>query len=37
MKKLWKYTKGYRRQTFAAPFMKLGEALLELFVPLLVA
>ncbi len=37
MKRLWKYTKGYRRQTFAAPFMKLGEALLELFVPLLVA
>ncbi|MGM9642975.1 MAG: ABC transporter ATP-binding protein [Eubacteriales bacterium] len=37
MKRLWKYTKGYRRQTFAAPFMKLGEALLELFVPILVA
>lgn len=37
MKRLWKYTKGYRRQSFAAPFMKLGEALLELFVPLLVA
>ncbi len=37
MKRLWKYTRGYRRQTFVAPFMKLGEALLELFVPLLVA
>lgn len=37
MKQLWKYTKGFRRQTFAAPFMKLGEALLELLVPLLVA
>ncbi len=37
MKRLWKYTRGYRRQTFAAPFMKLGEALLELFVPFLVA
>ncbi len=37
MKQLWKYTKGYRRQTFVAPFMKLAEALLELFVPLLVA
>ncbi len=37
MKRLWKYTKGYRRQTAVAPFMKLGEALLELFVPLLVA
>ncbi len=37
MKQLWKYTKGYRRQTFVAPFMKLVEALLELLVPLLVA
>ena len=37
MKQLWKYTKGYRRQTVAAPFMKLIEALLELLVPLLVA
>ncbi len=37
MKRLWKYTRGYRRQTFAAPFMKLGEALLELLVPFLVA
>ncbi len=37
MKKLWKYTKGFRRQTFAAPFMKLGEALLELLIPLIVA
>lgn len=37
MKQLWKYTKGYRRQTFVAPVMKLAEALLELFVPLLVA
>ena len=37
MKQLWKYTKGYRRQNFVAPFMKLIEALLELLVPLLVA
>ena len=37
MKQLWKYTKGYRRQTVVAPFMKLIEALLELLVPLLVA
>lgn len=37
MKKLWKYTKGYRAQTFVAPFMKLAEALLELLIPLMVA
>ncbi len=34
---MWKYLKGYRAEAAAAPFMKLGEALLELYVPLYVA
>lgn len=37
MKKLLPYMKGYRIQCFLAPLFKLVEALLELFVPILVA
>lgn len=37
MKKLFSYMKGYRMECVLAPLFKLIEALLELFVPILVA
>ena len=37
MKKLMKYLKGYEKETVLGPLFKLFEALLELFVPLIVA
>ena len=37
MKKLFVYMKGYRTECVLAPLFKLIEALLELFVPVLVA
>ena len=37
MKKLSVYLKGYRRQTVLAPLFKLLEALMDLFVPIVVA
>lgn len=37
MKKLFKYFKSYKKETILAPLFKLLEALLELFIPLVVA
>ena len=37
MWKLLKYMKGYKKEAFLAPAFKLLEALLELFVPLVMA
>ena len=37
MKKLLKYMKGYRKECIFAPLFKMTEALLELFIPLVVA
>ncbi|MDO4547930.1 MAG: ABC transporter ATP-binding protein [Clostridia bacterium] len=37
MKELWKFLRPYRRQCVLAPLMKMFEALLELFIPLVVA
>ncbi len=37
MKELLKHLKKYRRDCVPAPLLKLSEAVLELFVPLLVA
>ena len=37
MKKLSVYLKGYRRQSVLAPLFKLLEALMDLFVPIVVA
>ena len=37
MKKLFKYFKSYIKETILAPLFKLLEALLELFIPLVVA
>ena len=37
MRKLMKYFKSYKKQAILAPLFKLLEALLELFIPLIVA
>ena len=37
MKALFRYFDGYRRQLVLGPLFKLTEAVLELFVPLLMA
>ena len=37
MKKLLRYLKGYEKETVLAPLFKMLEALLELFVPLVMA
>lgn len=37
MKKLWKYVRGYEKESVLGPLFKLFEALLELLVPLVVA
>ena len=37
MKKLFKYFRSYIKETILAPLFKLLEALLELFIPLVVA
>ncbi len=37
MKKLFPFFKGYRKECFFAPFFKLLEAILELFIPVVVA
>ena len=37
MKQLWKYIRPYRLQAAAAPVFKMLEALMDLFVPLVVA
>ncbi len=37
MKKLFTYMKGYRKECVLAPLFKMTEALLELFIPLVVA
>lgn len=37
MSRIFRYLRGYKPVAIAAPFMKLAEALLELYVPILVA
>lgn len=37
MKILWKYLKPYKKQLIIGPFFKLCEAILELFIPMLMA
>ena len=37
MRKLLRFLKGYRKEAFLAPLFKLSEAVLELFVPIVVA
>lgn len=37
MKSLWKYLKPYKKQLIVGPFFKLSEAVLELFIPIMMA